>query len=252
MKKILIFATFAGITLSSCDKGVNFWGGVKPGKDTKYNTFNGPEVQMGNGKARSWITVSHAGVPQESGVEMIDDVLSGLPDTNFSVAIPIHMKAKETTPFGHLFISWSAKGHPLPGTVIGPHFDVRFFMTSLEEQLAIPAPPAAGFTNLPPTGYMPDSYFPDAPVPKLGVHWTDKTFTDPVTKAMILGSYDGKFTFVSPIMILDILTSGGSFSLPYAQPKYFAEHTFYPTKYNIYMNNDTHKHYVTLSNFVWR
>jgi len=183
---------------------------------------------------------------------MSDDVLSALPDTNFNVTLPMHLKAKEITPFDHLFITWAAKGHPLPGTFIGPHFDVRFFMTSLEDQLAIPAPPAAGFTNLPPTGYMPESYFPDAPIPKLGLHWTNKTFSDPVTKALILGSYDGKFTFVSPIMILDVLKSGQSVSIPYAQSQYFAEHTWYPTKYNIYMNNDTHKHYISLSGFVLR
>jgi hypothetical protein len=255
MKKILIFAAFACITLSSCDKGVNFWDGVKPGKDTKNNTFNGPQVQMGSGKARAWITINQAGVPQEIGVEMTDDVLSGLPDTNFNVAIPMHMKAKETTPFDHLFISWAAKGHPLPGTFIGPHFDVRFYMTSLEEHLAIPtyAADPSGFDNHPPAGYMPTSYFPDAPVAQLGVHWTDKNFDNPVTKTMILGSYDGKFTFVSPIMILDVLKGGQSYSETYAQPQYFPKpNTYYPTKYNIYMDNDTKKHYITLNNFVFR
>ncbi len=105
MKKILIFAALACITLSSCDKGVNFWGGVKPGHDNNNNTFNGPQVKMGYGLARSWITISHTGTPQEIGIEMTDDVLSGLPDTNFSVAIPMHIKAKETTPFDHLFIT---------------------------------------------------------------------------------------------------------------------------------------------------
>jgi len=254
MKKILIFAALACITLSSCDKGVNFWGGVKPGHDNNNNTFNGPQVKMGYGMARSWITISHTGTPQEIGVEMTDDVLSGLSDTNFSVAIPMHIKAKETTPFDHLFISWASKGHPLPGTFIGHHFDVRFLMMSLEDQLAIPtyAEDSAAFKNLPPAGYMPDSYFPFAPVPKAGLHWTEKTFPDPVTNALVLGSYNGKFTFVAPIMILGLLERGQSVSIPYAQPQYFAEHNWYPTKYNIYMNSDTHKHYVTLSEFVWR
>ena len=240
MKKILFFAAIACITLNSCKK------------EKGSNTFSGPEVAMGTGIARSWITITHDEVPLEIGVEMTDEVLSVLPKTNFTVAIPLHIKAKETTAFNHLYITWAANGHPLPGTFIGPHFDVRFFMTSLEDHLAIPAPPTPGFTNLPPAGYMPASYFPDAPVPQLGVHWTDKMFTNPVTKAMILGSYDGKFTFVSPIMILPVLQSGESFSSAYAQPQLFARHNWYPTKYNIYMNNATHKHYVTLSNFVLR
>lgn len=105
----------------------------------------------------------------------------------------------------------------------------------------------------PPAGYMPASYFPDAPIPQLGLHWTDNNFSDPVIKAMILGSYDGKFTFVSPIMILDVLKGGQSYSESYAQPRYFPKtNTYYPAKYNIYMDNDTKKHYITLSGFVLR
>ncbi len=240
MKKILIFSAFIFLTLNSCKK------------EKEDNIFMGPKVQMGSGMARSWITISHAGVPQEIGLEMTNEVLSGLPKTNFSVVVPLHSKAQETTPFNHLQITWAGNGHPLPGSFIGPHFDVRFFMMTLADRLAIPAPPAPGFDNLPPDGYMPASYFPDAPVPQLGVHWTNKTFPNPVTQALILGSYNGKFTFVSPVMILPVLESGQSFSVPYAQPQYFAKHNWYPTKYNIYEKDANHKHYVTLSDFVWR
>ena len=210
---------------------------------------------MGAGKARSWITISQNGIPSEIGVELTDDVLSGLPDTNFSVAIPFPIKAKESTPCDHLDITWASHGHPLPGTSIAPHFDVRFFMTSLGDHLSIPAYAAdsAGFNNHPPAGYMPESYFPYAPVPQAGLHWTEKTYTDPVTKALILGSYNGKFTFVAPIMILDVLKEGQSYSSSYAQPQYFPKtNTYYPTKYNIYIDNDTKKHFITLSGFVLR
>ncbi|MEJ7769318.1 MAG: hypothetical protein WKF89_15975 [Chitinophagaceae bacterium] len=252
MKKFAIFAAFAFI-LSSCEKAID-WGEILH-QGSKSNTYSGPQVKMGNGMARSWIITSHKGVPTEIGVEMTDEVLYGLPATNFSIAIPLHSKAKETTPFDHLYITWAAQGHPLPGTFIGPHLDVRFFMTSLEEHLAIPsyAVAPAGFDNHPPKGYLPVSYFPDAPVPQLGLHWTDKNFTDPVTKTMILGSYDGKFTFISPIMILPVLQSGQRYSSSYSQPQYFAKkNTYYPTKYSIYLDNTTKKHYVSLSDFVWR
>jgi hypothetical protein len=100
---------------------------------------------------------------------------------------------------------------------------------------------------------MPANYFPDASVPRIGLHWTDKNFPGTVTKTMILGTYNGEFTFVSPIMIKDVLASGQTYSEPYAQPKLFAEtNTWYPTKYNIYKDNGTQKHYITLSGFVLR
>jgi hypothetical protein len=263
MKKNLShFAVIAGLFfLAACQKSIRNELQTAPSTATlenanpelKYNTFKGPDVPMGAGVARSWITINHAGVPSEIGVELTDEVLYNLPDTNFSVAIPMHLKAKQTTPFDHLYITWSSHGHPLPGTFISPHMDVRFYMMSLEDQLAIPAPPSAQLSNLPPAGFMPDTYFPDAPVGKIGLHWTDKTFSNPVTSEMILGTFDGKFSFVSPIMVLGVLQSGESISLPYDQPENFAKtNTYYPTKYNVYRDNITNKHHITLSDFVLR
>ena len=222
-------------------------------QETKYSTFRGPKVQVGNGHARSFITISHKGVPQEIGVIFTDEALSGLPAVNTPYVLELHNKALAATPFEHIALGWSANGHPLPNSFIGPHFDVRFFMISLEQRLAIPTPPSPGFTNLPPAGYMPANYFPDAPGPQLGMHWTDKSFISgvPVNHTLILGSFDGVFTFVSPIVVRTDLVSGQSFSISYAQPQSFAAHGYYPTKYNIYQD-EKQNHYVTLSDFILR
>lgn len=262
MKKILIFGAFTFLTFSSCKKDVAVEGkkddlfevAGKANQDMKFNTFKGPEVKVGNGYARTFLTRSHTGVPQELGVIFTDEALSGLPATNTPYVLEFHHKATESTPFTHVALGWSAHGHPLPeGAFITPHFDVRFFMMSLEERLAIPAPPAPGFSVLPPTGFMPANYFPDAPALQVGRHWTDKSFIAgvPVNHTMILGSYDGAFTFVSPIVVVTELAQGTSVSLPYSQPQFFAKHGYYPTQYNIYEDRKK-QHYVTLSNFVWR
>jgi hypothetical protein len=223
----------------------------KANQSLKFNTFKGPEVEVGEGYARSFIVLSHTGVPQELGVMLTDEALEGLPTVNTPYVLELHHKAVEATPFEHIAMGWSANGHPLPGTFIGPHFDVRFFMLTLAERLAIPAPPAPSLFVLPPTGYMPVDYFADVPGPQLGMHWTDKTFSNPVTHEMILGSYNGMFTFVSPIVLRTELQGGQSFSLPYSQPQLFAEHGYYPTVYNIY-EDGKQNHYVSLSAFVWR
>jgi len=225
----------------------------KADADSKYNTFKGPEVEVGNGYARSFVTISHTGVPQEIGVSFTDEALSGLPVVNAPYVLELHNKALATTPFKHIALGWSANGHPLPNSFIGSHFDVRFFMMSLAQRLAIPAPPSPGFTNLPPAGFMPANYLPDAPAPQIGRHWTDNSFTAgvPVNHTMILGSFDGAFTFVSPIVVRTDLVSGQSFSISYAQPQLFAEHGYYPTKYNIY-KDEKQNHYVTLSDYILR
>lgn len=262
MKKFLIFAACAFLTFSSCKKDVAFEGNKavlleaagKANQDMKFNTFKGPEVEVGNGYARTFITRSNTGEPQELGVIFTDEALSGLPITNTPYVLEFHHKATESTPFTHVALGWSANGHPLPGgAFITSHFDVRFFMMSLEERLAIPVPPAPEFFVLPQTGFMPANYFPDAPAPQVGRHWTDKSFVTgvPVNHTMILGSYNGAFTFISPIVVSTELAQGTSVSLPYSQPQLFAKHGYYPTQYNIYEDNKK-QHYVTLTNFVWR
>lgn len=223
-------------------------------QETKYNTFNGTEILVGNGYAHTFITQSHTDVPQELGIVFTDEALSGLATTNTPYVLDFHHKALESTPFKHLALGWSANGHPLPGgAFIASHFDVRFFMMSLEDRLAIPAPPAPALYVLPPTGYMPANYFQDVPGPLIGMHWTDKSFVAgvPVNHTMILGSYNGRFTFVSPIVVRTELTSGTSVSLTWTQPQLFAQHGYYPTRYNIY-KDDKKRHYVTLSDFVWK
>ena len=222
-------------------------------QEEKYNTFNGDEIAVGNGYAHTFITQSHTGVPQELGIIFTDEALSGLATSNTSYVLEFHHKGLESTPFTHIALGWSANGHPLPGGAFMPsHFDIRFFLISLEERLAMPAPTAPEYFILPPTGYMPANYFPDIPSPT-GMNWTDKSFAAGATidHAMILGSYNGRFTFISPIVQRTYLESGAGVSIPWMQQQFFVVHGYYPTKYNIY-EDDKKRHYVTLSDFVWR
>lgn len=239
--------------LSSCNKEQILNGIKEKYSSEKNNTYKGPEVKVGAGYARSFITISHSGKPHEIGVVFTHEALLELPLANAPYVLELHQKAFEKTPFKHIALGWSANGHPLPGSFIGPHFDVRFFMMSLTDRLAIPAPPSPAFLNFPPAGYMPSNYLPDSPGPQLGMHWTDNSFVAgvPVNHTLILGTYDGKFTFVSPIVLRTVLLEGQSISRSYAQPQLFIEHKYYPTKYNIYKDEKS-MHYVTLSDFVLR
>jgi hypothetical protein len=222
--------------------------------DTKYNTFYGPQEQVGEGHARTFFTVSHSGIPQEIGVIFTDEALSGLPSVNTIYPLEFHNKALEATLFEHVALGLSAGGHGLPPSGrIGPHMDVRFFMMTQEERLAIPAPPAPGFDVAPPPGYLPANYALNAAVAQIGRHWGENIFTagTTVNHTMIYGTWNGKLTFINPIVTLTTLASGQSYSVNYPQPQFFAKHGYYPTRYNIY-EDDKGRHYVTLSDFVWR
>ena len=221
---------------------------------SKYNTFYGPQVQMGAGHARSWISTNHHGVPTEIGAEMTRSTLTGLPEVFTPFVLPLHQKALDKTAFEHLVIDWNPHGHPPGGVFTVPHFDFHFYTITNAARLAIPPYPLAmaAFDNLPPAGYIPAGYNADpGGVPQMGKHWGDGNVAPGTfSKTMVYGSYNGKVIFVEPMITLDVFQNAVPFSLAYAQPALFHEHTYYPTKYNFYVKDG--KYYVTLSDFVLR
>ena len=245
------------ILLSSCNKVNDFL----PTPNEKLSIYRGTPVDLSNGKATGWISVSHLGTPVELGLEFTHEALTDLPDSNFSVAsIPLPARAKELTPFEHIQLDWSAQGHGLAGpnspVHFGPHYDPRFFMQTLEERLKIPAPTdsSAKFEVYPPEGYMPSDFFPGrTALQGIGLHWVDFSGFLGIRKALILGTYNGEFTFISPIVLAEEMRSGNSSSTAFTQPQYVRESkTYYPTKYNIYTDDAKQKHHITLSDFVLR
>lgn len=228
------------------------------------NTFYGPQVHAGNGKIRSWIRIDHNDQPIELGFELTPGALENLPEEEHEGVsphwdIPLHQKAKAITPFDHLTANWNPHGHPDP-FFTAQHFDFHFYMMTEAERMAIPAwSPAtdAQFNNYPPPGYMPANYIAPpgatAAVPAMGKHWLPPppTFL-PFTHVMILGSFDGHFNFIEPMVTLNYLQNGQPISKNYSQPLKFEKAGNYPTKYNVWKDENTGHRFVSLSHFVWR
>jgi len=231
----------------------------------KYNTFYGPQVQMGNGHIRSWINISSDGKPLAIGVEMTDGALQGLTQdpTNFAAStftLKLHQKAKSLTPFDHIGIDWNPQGHEPAHVYDVPHFDFHFYKISLAAQLAIPpyTVDSAAFKNDPPAGYMPPLYLHiPGGVPQMGAHWIDllspEFHNQPFTNTLIYGSFDGHVIFEEPMITMATLESGSTIHVDIRQPEHFdPANTYYPTRYNIWKDNSNNRHYVSLDNMVWR
>jgi hypothetical protein len=228
----------------------------------KDQIYKGPEVSMGNGKANSFFKVGHKGTPVEIGFEMTREAFDGLPQNpsdfaNSTFLLLLHQKAIDLTPFDHLVLNWGPQGHPPIGVFNVPHIDFHFYTISVAEQTSIPPytpATAAKFDFLPLPGFMPASYVADpGGVPGMGKHWGDPNSPRPFSHTMTYGSYNGGLNFVEPMVTMPILLGGTTIKTPYAQPLYFAKSgKWYPTVYNIYMDNKTHHHFVTLSDFVKR
>ncbi|MBC8770001.1 DUF5602 domain-containing protein [Arenibacter sp. BSSL-BM3] len=233
----------------------------------KSNTFYGPQISLGKGHVRSWIRIAKDGTPEELGVEMSTKALSGLPSgpDHTSLVLPLHKKAKENTPFDHIFFNWNPDGHEPPGAFDVPHFDVHFVMVSVAEREAIPSwSPETDqlFNTYPPAGYLPEEYItpPGAGTaePMMGKHWLPMSiFSGPgvidpnyiFQNILLYGSYNGKVLFIEPMDTLEFLNSMASFSSDFPLPDKYEHTSYYPTTYNIFADSKHGRHYISLSNF---
>lgn len=223
------------------------------------NTFRGPQVTVGNGKARSFIKIDHSDKPIEIGIEFTPDAFTGLPvdqdetDKHPHWDIPLHQKAKDVTAFEHVEINWNPEGHE-PFFFGIPHFDFHFYLISESERLSIPEyTPGSAFDVYPPMNERPAGYAPTpGGIAAMGKHWSPPppSFL-PFTRVMIWGSYNGKMTFIEPMVTLDYLKSGETSNKNFGQPQAFPKPGNYPTVYNVYKSINGH-HIVSLSNFVPR
>jgi hypothetical protein len=230
----------------------------------KLTVFKVPQVTLGHGKVRSWISVDSNGLPSEIGIEITPEVFKNLEANRkslFPIVLPLHFKAKQLTPFDHIGLNWNPKGHQPEGVFDVPHFDIHFYMIPVGKQLTIPAwspETDAAFNNYPPMDYLPADYgTPPGPATaeaQMGKHWLPINLGAylPFSKIMVYGSYNGKFIFVEPMITLDYLLSDVAFNANYSQPEHFEKAGNYPTKYNIYHDAVTGNTYVTLSDFVAR
>jgi hypothetical protein len=286
-KHMLLFVITAGAIYSSCQKNnippsrdeLSDWGKITiPGEvspvtsptarttEVEYNTFYGPVVQMGEGHARSWANISHDNEALAIGIEMTEgalqqDEVSQVEEAHSSeFVLPLHQKAKALLPIDHIVINWNAGGHPPPGIYTVPHFDFHFYKMSLEERLAIPSytTDATGFTINPPAGYIPGGYI-KAPggEAKMGAHWMDVTSPEfhgqPFTHTFVYGSYNGKVSFIEPMISLSTLQGGTTIHKVIRQPQYFVPlNKYYPTRYNIWKDPTNNRRYVGLDEMVWR
>jgi Domain of unknown function (DUF5602) len=231
--KKLIFACFTAILmLNSCSKTAT----------TDPNPiYKGALQAIGDGKAHSWVQFT-GDKPTSIGITLTKGALDNLPHgTPVSLSFTLPAEAVGKTPFDHIYLDFSHAGHEPVGTYDVAHFDLHFAMQTVAERSAIPPyspATAAKFDNLPPDGIMPKPYIRlPAGVPAMGVHWANPTTPEmnggKFTETLILGSYDGKMTFVEPMISLTLLQGKPSITKAIPMPTKFAKAGLFPMKYSI-------------------
>lgn len=250
----VVFASVA--LLAACS-------GDASGPDDEHIVYGAP-VDVGNGTARSYI-ITRGSTPIELGIAMSEAALEGLPGgTTPQDAQRFILSLPEGNPTGFQVVelNWNPGGHPPPMVYTVPHFDFHFYTVPLAEVEAIvPADPQFGAkaANLPAEATRPEGYAPDvnpagaiAGVPRMGVHWTDRTSHEfhgqPFTATFVVGSWDGEFTFLEPMVELAFLESKPNFTAEVSVPSGFGDADDRPTGYRVAWNADAAEYRVGLTN----
>jgi hypothetical protein len=233
MKNLFTIPLLALLFLTGCDDNDDTVA-VAP-------TYKGTEQALGNGKAYSWVKFTTDNKPTAIGFTLTKGALDNLPHGGVALVLSLPTEAVGKTPFDHIMLDYLHTGHEPPGVYDVGHFDMHFYMQPLAERKAIPVYEAAKakFDNLPAAGYLPSTYIRlPAGVPEMGVHWANPASpelagTGKFTETLIFGSYDGKVTFIEPMVAHEFLKNKPNLSKSVPVPAKFAKASYYPMQYTI-------------------
>ncbi|MBI2999195.1 MAG: DUF5602 domain-containing protein [Deltaproteobacteria bacterium] len=228
---------------------------------TKAGTYLGNPETLGNGTARSFVTLDKAGKPTAIGVILSETALSGLPsaEPEYEYMLPLPKEA-EVTGYNHIAVNWNPKGHPPPGVYTVPHFDFHFYLISPEERNKITATgddlerahkaPAPEFA---PKGYILP---PGTEVPRMGAHMVNPAAPEfqkkPFARTFIYGFYDGQMIFVEPMATKTFLESKPSVRERISVPQAYPRSAYYPTRYVVKYDPSSKALRVSLEGLVRR
>jgi hypothetical protein len=219
----------------------------------------GTKVTVGQGSARVEISVNGSGQPSNLAVVLDELAMSGLPVAMTEFILPMPTGATGL-PFDHITLGWAPTGHPPAGIYDVPHFDIHYYLISMQQRDSItPASSqfAARTAKQPAASSIPLNYLGDPnAVPRMGVHWTDKTSPErngqPFTKTFIYGFYDGAMVFLEPMIAKSFLESRQTVTADVASPAAFSRAGAYPTSYSVRYDAARKEYRVEVLGFVTR
>lgn len=223
-------------------------------------TFYGPSVKVGDGVARSYVKENRQGEPIEVGLNLSAKALENLPHHHANFVLPFHPN-KGKRFYDHVLLGWAPEGHEPPGVYDLPHFDVHFYITSVEDREAIEG--QSGPDIMPVAEYIPQNYILlDGIVPQMGAHWADALAPELprnggalFTHTFIWGSYHGEFTFMEPMITRDFLLSLGgkpAVTAVVKQPVAYQRDGWYPSNYRVEWTDRPGQYTIALTGIVWK
>lgn len=233
----------------------------------KAGTYLGQFTLLGNGTVRSFVKLDAKRKPTALGVTFSETALTGLSETGmgpasmpmvpYTLALP---KEAKGIGFDHIGLDWSPKGHLPNGVYNVPHFDVHFYKMPEAQRAKISATgkDVARCNVKPAARYIPAGYImpPGTEVPMMGAHALNAASPElkgePFTQTFIYGFYDGKVTFLEPMIAKSFLETKPNVVTPIPQPKAVAQSGYYPTRYRTSYDPVRKEYTVALEGLTYR
>ena len=253
----------------------------------------GASSALGNGTVASYAEFDASGAVKAIGVVFSSGALDNLPtapsdghrcfDANKDGAIdletecsgwhervlPLPSDASRRTdlPFKWALVNWNPHGHIPPGVYDKPHFDVHFYIDSIENVFAIETGPCGpehvrcdqfsrARTPLPGNYMHPDFKDVGAVAPAMGNHLVDPTAPEfhgvPFSHTWIYGTYDAHVTFYEEMVTIAHLKSHPDGCAPIKKAAAVAVAGRYPTLSCLRYRTATSEYTVSLEGFEWR
>jgi hypothetical protein len=261
--------------------------------DISKNRIYGAIAEIGNGNIESYAEVDAEGVPQAIGIIFSKASLENLPtdmsdgnrcaDLNNDdvidieseclmwhervIPLPSEISRRSDMPFKWVLMNWNPHGHMPEGVYNTPHFDVHFYIESIEKVFSLMAGPCGPekmrcdqyeiATKPVPANYIhPDFQDVGAAAPAMGNHLIDPTGPEfngePFTRSWIFGANDGRITFWEEMLTLDYLLSEPNKCHPIKTPSSVELSGYYPTTVCTVFNPKDSSVAVSLEEFVYR
>ena len=248
-------------------------------------TIAGDEINVGNGKVRTWLQVNQAtGEPSSIGVSLTESALSGLPaDTDepqasslklrlmdggpnhtFEYELDFPPEATETA-FHHMGFNWNPEGHGPKGMFTKAHFDVHFYMATpayrhgIDVDIQDADPTNVKTSNLEPPGqFLPPDYqlAPNTAEPRMGSHYADVTSDQLVpgnfSNIFLIGAHGGNILFWEPMLTKEYLETKPNFTAKLKLPEAYPVSGYYPTAYSVKYNRNRREFDVSLDGLTFR
>ncbi len=281
----MILCAFAQITVAGCATDEEAPGDV--------HRVGGAIVGLGQGDVESYAEVDGAGVPLAIGVSFAAAALEGLPteesdghrcfdgdadgeievDSECSpwhervLPLPTELSRRQDIPFKWALLNWNNHGHIPPGVWDVPHFDVHFYIESIENVFALQRGPCGPeflrcdqfelATRAVPSNYMHADFVDvGAAAPAMGNHLIDTTAAEfhgePFTRSWIYGIYDRRIIFYEEMVARDYLLSRPDDCFLIKTTPAVALSGYYPTSTCTRYDPETDRVTVSLETFEYR